>query len=701
MGVEHMTKRLAIAMLLIGLVAAGALLAFWQSGVVAPPAADVSQGQNLRSYFRRVQSAALVDGGRAIVTVAWKADEEKSRLADAPVEVRRWDGESGRLISSLDLEEPAATHAILSPDGGRMALLSAGGLDLYSSTSGERLQQIPGAPQGAAFSPDGKLLAVFRGASLDVFDADRGKLLRTISHQFEVSAACFDDLGEFLLSGSSRGLYFDGPGEALPDGDVTWTRIVGDEAPVELVDSSNPPFVGGVVSLAVTPDGKRAAVAQSRGVRFFDLLKGREISAIAPVLDTNPDIHGMVPNDPPLVHSVAISPDGEMLAMACYHTWPGEPVNHQVQLFEIESGKHIATFKGHRDLIHSLQFSPDGRLLLAAGSRVQLWKLNDPETYALQVQRRHAIQAHGFFLRSVAFSPDGKTLASCADEGSVKLWNVATGELRQTLDCNQRIDPDYEVAQVVFLPDGERLIFAGGAQTKYGDAWIYDWRRDKLLHRLEGHTEPVQSIALLPDGSRLVTASYDDKAIVWKLQTREKIQTIGDLDTPVTDITVRLSPDGSLLTTRFHPAKLWALPEGRVVRALPRETTDGGFTSDPYAFDFSPDGKTFATGDEQGTISAWDAATGTRIASTHWSLWMVEEVLHSPDGRLLVASGSGHVAIFDSSLPWRHSLSRGSPLVNVAGHKDRVWALAFTRDGRLLATGDQSGLIQIWDVRRR
>jgi WD40 repeat protein len=79
---------------------------------------------------------------------------------------------------------------------------------------------------------------------------------------------------------------------------------------------------------------------------------------------------------------------------------------------------------------------------------------------------------------------------------------------------------------------------------------------------------------------------------------------------------------------------------------------------------------------------------------------MVEEVLYSPDGRLLVASGSGHVAIFDSSLPWRNSLSMGNPLAILPGHEDRVWALAFTRDGRLLATGDQSGLIQIWEIRR-
>jgi WD40 repeat protein len=687
----------AAAAVLAASLGVGWILLFLQSGVAElPEEADAV----LPSYFRCIQSAALADGGKSIVTAAWGVDERKNRTDDAPVEIRRWDAESGRLQASLDITHPSASEAIFSPDGGRLALLDLGGLTIYASDSGKRLVRIEGEQHGAEFSPDRTRLAVFRGFTVEVFDASSGKLLRSIPHLLEVSAASFDAKGDSVLSASARGVFIDAPdAENLADGDVKWTPVAGGE-PVELLDPQKPAFAGGVASVALAPDGKRAAVAQSDRVRFFDLLKGGVVGEISPFRDKTADMPYFTPNDRPLVERVAISPDGKLLAMACYYNWGGERQMQHVQIFEIDSEKHVATLRGHRDAIHTLRFSSDGELLLAASSRVEIVEMNEKAARRPDVRLRHAIQGHRFFLQSLAFSPDGRTLASGANEASVKLWDAQTGELKQTLDVNQRIDPQYEVTQVAFLPDGERLILAGGSQTEYGDAWIYDWRRDKLLHRLHGHKEPVESIALSADGSRLVTASYDKKVVIWDLETRRQVQTIDGLETGVTDVTVALSPDASLLITRFHPAKLWALPAGRVVRELSREITGCGYTRDLYSFDFSPDGKSFATGDDNGTISTWDAATGRRIASAHWHLWTVEEVLYSPDGRFLVASGARQVAIFDAALPWRHSLSLGNPLATLPGHNDRVWGLAFTRDGRLLATGDQSGLIQIWEVRR-
>jgi hypothetical protein len=292
----------------------------------------------------------------------------------------------------------------------------------------------------------------------------------------------------------------------------------------------------------------------------------------------------------------------------------------------LSQGQPVRILTGHTDEVFSVAFSPDGRLL-ASGScgqgniiictqgEIRLW---DVATGSLV----RSLTGHTSWINSVAFSPDGRLLASGSADSTIRLWEVATGEELLTLY-------DYFVRSVAFSPDGRLL--ASGSDDKTIKLWDVGGR---LVRILTGHTDRVRSVAFSPDGRLLASGSRDKTIKLWEVASGREVRTLSGHTGSVTS--VAFSPDGRLLASGSadDTIKLWEVASGREVRTL------SGHTDWVTSVAFSPDGRLLASGSYDNTIKLWEVASGNLVRTLIGHTDGVTSVAFSPDGQLL-ASGSG------------------------------------------------------------
>jgi len=290
------------------------------------------------------------------------------------------------------------------------------------------------------------------------------------------------------------------------------------------------------------------------------------------------------------VSAVAFDPTGSLIALGRYQL---------VELRDAKTVKPIAPFSGFVNQVRALAFSADGKLLAAAGGNpAQFGELRILDV----AQRRelHTIRGHRDNIFSVAFSPNGKLLATCSYDKLIKLWDVATGTELKTLK-----DHTDAVFSVAFSPDGKLLASASADRT----VKIWDVVTGVRLYTLSDSLDAVNTIAFHPSGKLLAGAGADRIIRIWEIGVTEGRQVKSLIAHEDAINVIAFSPDGKMLATAGadKSLKFWDAAKLEELYSVERQSDW------ILSLSFSPDGKRLAVGRYDGSIGFYDAATGKNL----------------------------------------------------------------------------------------
>jgi WD40 repeat protein len=277
-------------------------------------------------------------------------------------------------------------------------------------------------------------------------------------------------------------------------------------------------------------------------------------------------------------------------------------------------------FAGHTDAVTSVAFSPDGTRILTGSSdkTARLWDVATGKTVA-------TLDGHTSGVSLVAFSPDGARILTGSWDKTARLWDAATGKMLAPLEGHTDT-----VTSVAFSRDGTRVLTGSYDKT----ARLWDSATGKMLITFEGHKSSVVAVAFSPDGARVLTGSDDNTARLWDAATGKMIAPLEGHTGAVT--AVAFSPDGARVLTGSNDktARLWDAATGKLL------TTLAGHAEAVTSVAFSPDGGRVLTGSDDDTVRLWDAAMGKTVATLKGHTNIVTAVTFSPDGAH-VLTGSG------------------------------------------------------------
>jgi WD40 repeat protein len=611
---------------------------------------------------------------------------EVAAIAFSPVGLRLISGGADQTVRVWDIgpdPEPLALKVggeacdvAFSPDGRRLA---SGGL-IWDAATGQQLRTMGWhGNYRLAFSPDGTRIA----AGGEVWDADTGQKISefrgSLNSGCGYGVACSPD-GRRVATTNGR------------KGTVVWDAQTGQEI---FTAKGHTDFVHAVT---FSPDGKwLASGGEDKTVKLWDTVTGQEAYTFR---------DSAYP-----VYALAFSPDGTRLAAAT-GSWQPSPPPGEVKVWDVATHREVFTLRGHTEAVWGVAFSRDGvRLASCSGvhmgpeakkpGEIKIWDaVSGQEVLTLR-------NGHKGRIFSVAFSPDGKRLASAGQDGVVKIWGVQRPPPRGdtqgvavrptavqigvpgTVDREVRRFKGHTgpVLAVAYSPDGGYALSCSGRPGGDRTVRLWDVASGKELRRFEGHTDQVECVAFSPDVQHALSAGYDGTVSLWDLAGGTEPKRFESQ--PGWVLSVAFSPDGHRALTGGGDGRvrLWDVDSGKQVQQFDAQTVRVSEVG------FSPDGRWAVSGSFDGSIRLWDIEARKEVKSFVGHTGEVHSVTFSRDGRRLLSGGDDN----DPTLRlW--DVASGKQMGIFRGHRGGVKSVALSPDGRWALSGSADGTVRLWDV---
>ena len=623
-----------------------------------------------------------------------------------------WDVAEGRVWRTMDSSNGVVVVAF-SPDGKRIIASGFGGAgEVWDAATGGKISTLKGLSGQAscvAYSPDGTTIVSGLDKTLKVRDATSGKELLTLAgHKSPVNNVAFSPDGKRIASGDD-------------DGTIRlWDAATGRELlKIEAFIEKSPFFGKGLV---FSPDGKKLAGWRTSytgnthtTLKVWDAANGHELLTIK--------------DFPRVLIRLAFSPDGTRIATA-----GGDGL---VRIWDAANGQKLFDFKGHKGQVDCVAFSPDGKLLASGGmdgtlklwdpacrqetltltgvygaafspdgmrivsgiaseNRLRIWnaatgkqelslkrdaaRAGTPPTQSSAAvfsanRAAQLLQGNRRAMTSLAFASDGIRIAGGFGDGSVELWDAATGKQEPPLK-----GPDGAVTGIRFNEDGMMLATSMLDGTDILKLW--GTVRGQRTTTLKASVDPLGIIyGMIPEPK--------------PAKGGRTTPSIPKPHYPMT--TVAFSPDGKRIVggnLGIGVLTVWDALTGKEIVTL-----DRGEMFDAMDAAFSPDGKRIVVGCQgmvlhnHATLTVWDATSGTQTLALKGHNSMVLTVAYSPDGKRIVSGDAeGELKIWDAS--------KGQETFTLKANSGGVFTLAFSRDGKRLVSGGADGTLKVWDASR-
>ncbi len=583
---------------------------------------------------------------------------------------------------------PTAVSSAVSPDATTTAIIAAGAPFAQSA-------QLQDASVGAAlYSPDGRLIAVGVGGAIELRDSSSlERQVRLEGHDESISALAFSPDGRLLASGAQgdsvirlwsvdaealeraleghtgwiRSLAFSPDGSLLASGSTDQSIIIWEVATGRQLRTltGHTDFIG---NLSFSPDGTTLASASRDGTaRLWEVASGQERTGARYRAPDNPSMGA-----PFWLTGVSFSPDGRTLAIGS--------ISGSLYLLDPTSGRLIRELTGHEGwvVIRGVSFSPDGSLLASASldGTVRLW---NPASGSMQ----DLLEQSGVQLLGLSWSPDGASLAVTSDvAGSLTIWDVRQREIRQSAILAQGA-----VTALAYAASGEALV-SGGLN---GLVKVHLFAEDRDIPLSGG--APTSQYVAFASSNELVAVSETGEVVLIDLSNGSVSRQFEGLDGLA--LTIDVTRDQRLIAAGNDRGEvaIWERETGALQRTL------RGLNGPVFALAFNADGSQIAAASnrspEQPVVIVWDLQRGEERTSFSGHTAPITAI-DMPAGQDAVASSSS-----DGTLKiW--AADSGEELLDLTASAEQRWysSLAFSPDGKLMATGDLIGQVELWDVVR-